>query len=730
MTRPQWLGRAEILIFFMCVTGMAMTGYYIFHPRVETKSVASEKASLGYVKPLGADVRVKAESEQNWNSVRRDANVFRNDRVYTGDSSAAKVNLKAGQTITVEPSSLIVIDDRGEKSLIDLGMGSFLGELKKGARLLVRVKGQDTEIKSDGATMRLQANEDKSLRVIVLSGSARVKNSSGQESKILTANDEATVQAEKIEVKSFPISLESPRPGATLWDDGQRTEFSWSNPNGPAKARLQIATDPEFKSIRHNVETEAERAEFKLQPGKVYFWRVRATGTAASRSPTSSFSYSALVPPKIAKEATVEVETDADGLFKNPVQFAWYDSMASESYEIQVARDASFARIEKTEQTERTEASLGSLAPGTYYWRVVSKAQARPDLTSELGKVSFVPKSEVLPLVDAVPAERQPALEDTNVESSPQQAVEEKIVSAESPAPSPIEPMKSEPQLQSAPKKADPAPVKKGAVTAVTKQPVAKAEPQKAAPEENPPAIKPKADAESKSDEPPGAELEQSNSRWSIGAFYGFKHLSLQQENTLGSAKVSVLLPNYFGLTSRFSYNDWEAWFLFDSYKLKYEAANASGEKQLSSLHLGGAWRMFWAGIRVEELPLFKNNGGSVDMTKQAFVFASVGTKHDWSLTTHTPTHLRLLTRLSYPLSLSTDNMAIEASSPGGFGLGGTVELRRQIYSTGNRQLYLVWPVSVDYQSLSQTINWAPSQGAVDSQLISISTSLGIQFDF
>lgn len=446
MTRPQWLGRAEILIFFMCVTGMALTGYSIFGPRVENKVVESGSASLGYVKPLGADVRVKAESEQNWNSVRRDANVFRNDRVYTGDSSAAKVNLKAGQTITVEPSSLIVIDDRGEKSLIDLDMGSFLGELKKGARLLVRVKGQDTEIKSDGATMRLQANEDKSLRVVVLSGAARVKNSSGQESKILAANDEATVQAGKIEIKSFPIALESPRPGATLWDDGHKTEFSWSNPNGPVKARLQIATDPEFKSIRHDLETKVERAEFKLQPGKVYFWRVSAAGATVSRSPTSSFSYSALIPPKIAKEATVEMETDAEGLIKNPVQFVWYDSMASESYEIQVTRDSSFTQIERKEQTERTEASLGSLAPGTYYWRVVSKAQGRPDLSSELGKVSFVTESEAPPLAEAVPPERQPALEEeTNIESSTQQAIEEKTVSAEAPTPPPSQPVTPEP---------------------------------------------------------------------------------------------------------------------------------------------------------------------------------------------------------------------------------------------------------------------------------------------
>ncbi len=401
--------------------------------------------------------------------------------------------------------------------------------------------------------------------------------------------------------------------------------------------------------------------------------------------------------------------------------------MASESYEIQMARDASFARIEKSEQTARTEASLGSLMPGTYYWRVVSKAQGRPNLTSEPGKVSFVTKSAALPLAEAIPPERQPALEE-EPETPAEPAVEEKTVSTKSPTSQLKEPVTAEPQPKPLPKKIGPMPVKKSSVAATAKPSVAKVE--TVALDERPPAIKPQATAEPKSAEPPVDELEQSNSRWGIGAFYGFKHLSLQQENTLGSAEVSVLLPSYFGLSSRFSYEDWEAWFLFDSYKLKYEAANASGEKQLSSLQLGGAWRIFWAGIRFEELPLFKNNGGSVDMTKQGFLFASVGTKHDWSLTTHTPTNIRLLTRMSYPLSLSTDNTAIKASSPGGFGAGGTIELRRQIYATRNRRLYLLWPVAVDYQSLSQNINWAPSQGKVDSQFISISTSLGIQFDF
>src|SRR5690606_15429550 len=118
-------------------------------------------------------------------------------------------------------------------------------------------------------------------------------------------------------------------------------------------------------------------------------------------------------------------------------------------------------------------------------------------------------------------------LEDTNLESSTQQTVEEKIVSTESPTPAPSEPVTPGPQPKPIPKKKDPPSVKESSVAAVTKQPVAKAEPRAVAVAEKPPVIKPKAAAESKNKEQSSEELDQSNSRWGIGAFYGFKHLSL-----------------------------------------------------------------------------------------------------------------------------------------------------------------------------------------------------------
>lgn len=703
MTRPRWLGRVEILIFFMCATGMALTGYYVFGPRAQNKMAESGKRSLGYVKPLGSDVRVKAESEQNWNTVRRDANVFRNDRVYTGQASAAKVNLKAGQQITVEPNSLVVIDDKGEKSLIDLNMGSFIGELKKGARLLVRVKGQPTEVNSDGATLRLQANDDKSLRIVVLNGSAKVKNVLGKEIKLLSSNEEATVHAEKVEVKSFPIALQSPTPGATLWDEGKKSEFSWSNPNPHSKVVIQVSTDPDFKTIAYSTETDREKAQFKLKPG-IYFWRVSTLAGATQRSPTSSFAYNALVPPVVAKNATVDVEANSQGMVKNPIYFSWYDTMASDDYEVQVSYDPTFSQVEKSKTVSRTEAWLDGLELGTYYWRVISKSEGRLDLSSESGKVSFFSKDASLPLAENIQSEkREPARED----SAPTESA--KVMVQDSPhEASPIKKYSASANQPTAPHQRESTPEPQ-AVTAMEF-------PEKPAVEAPPPA--------------PSTDLDNSNSRWSVGAFYGFKGLQIQQKNTLGSAKVSVLLPSYFGINSRFIYKEWEAWFLFDSYKLKYEAASASGEKQLSSLQLGGAWRMFWGGIQMEELPLFKNNGGSVDMTKQSFLFASVGTKHNWKLETETPTSLRLLTRISYPLAVSTDNVTIEASRPSGFGAGGTLELRRQLYATPNRKLYLVWPISIDYLSLSQNINWSPSSGTVDSEFISTSTALGLQLDF
>ena len=454
----------EFIVVAICLVGIVATGAYLFNSHPDVRKVAAKEENWGFVRPIGPDVRVRGESETTWNKVHRDQNIFRNDRVFTGNSSTAKVNLKSTQNFTVEPNSLVVISDQAETSTIDIDQGSFLGELRKGARLLVKSKGQEIHIDSTGGTIRLEATEEKKVNLIVLKGEASVRKTATSAPQAVKANEEAQIEETSVEIRKLDISLSSPDAGAVLWDRGTTVEFRWQiggaglNPGAQANAettRIEIARDPLFKDIVQRERLESSEFSAKLSAGSVYFWRVIGDGQRTSSSPVSSFSYYAVKPPILKSKKSVEVAANWKNDLLEPATFTWDDPSNSDNYELQISRDDDFHRVIATETTTENSVMVSGLQIGKYFWRVVSRHSAREDLTSDTAEIDFVKHVEAEPVRKLAEAPPEPPAR-TEAVAAP--IVEAKAIAPEAaataapgPAPTPVATASAIPTPESTP---------------------------------------------------------------------------------------------------------------------------------------------------------------------------------------------------------------------------------------------------------------------------------------
>lgn len=217
---------------------------------------------------------------------------------------------------------------------------------------------------------------------------------------------------------------------------------------------------------------------------------------------------------------------------------------------------------------------------------------------------------------------------------------------------------------------------------------------------------------------------------WNLSVLYGAKYLSLSQSGSLGKANVGALFINDIKVNSEFLFEDWSLGFQVDTYKFKYESLTKGDSKQMSSFNLYGSYKWFMGGLNIEEAPLFRNNGGSIEMTKNSLIYLSVGAKKDIELPTRKPTAIKLKGWVSYPVSSSSDKAEVELSSVSGFSLNAQGELNREIFAKPEYALYTVWQTGVGYRSLEQKVEWDVSKGKVRSQTLDLSTALGLLFKF
>lgn len=384
----------ERLVLVASVVGLMTSGAYLIFSSPKIKTVNVKNGSIGFVHPVGPDVRIRGLEESEWNTIRSDANVFQDDKVYTGQSSSAIVNLKSQQKLTVRPNSLIVIADKTDTVSVDMDAGGgFLSEIKKGVKLFVKKDKTETQIESTGAVIQLEAQNKNEIKLVVLKGEATVK-SDGQEKPVqVVAHEEVKVVEQKVDITPLNIELMTPSPGDVLWNEKQGLQFSWNIKEDDKNAVfvVEVSRDPLFpenETLRK--ESSEHSLELSVAPGRVYFWRVKnkkSVSHSESYSATSSFSFFDLQPPVIIGNAELQIKTDWRGQVEKPITFGWVDPSMSDRYLFQMSMDKDFSKVTYEETSKSNSLSISNISEGVVYWRVISSKDGRKDLTSNVGQL-------------------------------------------------------------------------------------------------------------------------------------------------------------------------------------------------------------------------------------------------------------------------------------------------------------------------------------------------------
>ncbi len=385
------LKRNEKILVVFLLFGIVASGGYFFYSSSSIKSVKTAENSLGYVKPLGTDVRLRSESTPSWGRVSQEANVFKNDRIYTGSSSSAVIGLKSKQKLTIEPNSMVIISDHQDSLNLDLKSGGFFGELKKGASLIVKKGKSVFEVKGTDAstTLRLESTNDQEIKLVVLKGEAALQSQSEPNAPIqkIVANDEAVISdlSSKVEIKPLSIHLQSPPPGAALWDDSMLIDFSWSTSDLEKAVTLEVSDDPLFQqNVKSIPKLKDSKFSMKLTPGGIYFWRVKDESSQPNRSPTASFSYYSLKGPDLPLETVIEGPLNWKNEITEAATLNFRDPSLSESYEVEISESDQFSKILYQQKSEKTDLQITNLKAGKLFWRVKSFHPSRDDLISNV----------------------------------------------------------------------------------------------------------------------------------------------------------------------------------------------------------------------------------------------------------------------------------------------------------------------------------------------------------
>ncbi len=202
------------------------------------------------------------------------------------------------------------------------------------------------QTRDTGITLSGLPNGDYRLEVAVLGSDGTV----GMPATALVQVDLAAQAAE----------LVKPAPGAAV--DTDRPRFHWRYTSDSERARVEIATDPEFSNLVASSDWSTGNSASPnrpLNPGR-YWWRVvtEAGGTSFATSASREVLVNGTLPP---------VRILSANYLDRQVRIFWESIENTTGYLLQLSEDPSFEKVVKEATVDDTTAAL-RLIPGRRYF--------------------------------------------------------------------------------------------------------------------------------------------------------------------------------------------------------------------------------------------------------------------------------------------------------------------------------------------------------------------------
>ena len=377
--------RSLIIPGILSALSFAMTLYWFGRQEQATFSAKSGEA-IAYLKAGNDKIERRSKSRIMWQAVNEGTAFYSGDAVRTLPRAEGSVQLiKGNMLVTLEPDSLIVLEDNKGSLELNLVSGSLLVESKQATG-----KGDDTKASSPvirsgntklnlggkDAQLSLSKSANSEASVAVTKGDIEIKSGDKtvkvEEGKVSTLSADGKIKTEA------SIETVSPAPNEVLVINRlpeKRATFSWKPLATGTKVTLEAGLSrSELVGAGNTVDGAVGKIAWQIPVGP-FFWRIvlrDAAGKQLSASATLRAEGLFISPPLLLAPAASEIVVIKPK--QRIVSLLWQVPAKAKGVRLQVASDKDFKTfvLNKSYQEEQ-EHTLDVPGEGQFYWRVLGQ---------------------------------------------------------------------------------------------------------------------------------------------------------------------------------------------------------------------------------------------------------------------------------------------------------------------------------------------------------------------
>jgi len=329
-------------------------------------------------------VRHKPAEFPGWNTIRANESLYENDKIFTDQGSSAVIRLGNDSVLRLSENTLVVI-----------GVANADKENKSPPIVVdIEVAGKRTRVNVEKADIKIQAQPNGAVAVVVESGVAKLTSSDGVQSTVSKLQKTQVDQSGRLgEVRAVKIELIAPMEGKIYRIpeskeviQSREIRFQWSAQIPELSYRLDISKEMSFNTIVHQSKWPTVEAKWSTggEHNGVYYWRIAAVdpqGKVVEMSEPRRFVIRVVNAPQLllpSQNQSITLtqrisqkrdESDLEG----KLLFTWHSKIPDGDFEFQLSNDSEFKNVLIHDLKATSPMSSGGLTQGRYYWRVRQK---------------------------------------------------------------------------------------------------------------------------------------------------------------------------------------------------------------------------------------------------------------------------------------------------------------------------------------------------------------------
>ncbi|MDZ4677494.1 MAG: FecR domain-containing protein [Oligoflexia bacterium] len=403
--------RKLLIAAALSVTGVASSyGWYRYDLSLHSRGDEGNRKLLAHLSMAKNEVQKRSVKRVIWQRIGEDDPLYSGEAVRTAPDGEAKIIFVTGAEVDLEPDSVVVIEESGDKVALDFVKGNVYVK-GNGDTSNLALKSGNTSISLNNADLSLgrKSGSGQGLDVQVYSGSAQVN--SGDKTLTLDKDKSGNISATGMDITQQFFKLKTPAPNERVYvrvDKKEAVLFSWVPLTADFDVKLETGTKREvLKPYGQVVPGTKGEIQALLGPGS-QFWRLVATNKKDPKqvyfSTVSKVLIVADFPPKLlspAKDALASLNPQTKSL-----DLRWANPSKLVKLQIELSKDASFAKPIFSQLVEDT--GVFAVSPkddGEYYWRISGyRPGTALQLVSEPLKFMLRTKFQLIPPELKLPA--------------------------------------------------------------------------------------------------------------------------------------------------------------------------------------------------------------------------------------------------------------------------------------------------------------------------------------